>query len=665
MHPEAWFNLRHKGGKLMYGSNRIFTALLLILVVPILVGAPATISAQMPPHLWSEHFGDFTDVTALGTAVDEAGNVFVTGEFNVIVDFGGGWLTSEGGGDIYVVKFGPGGAHKWSFAFGDPGEQYGESVAADAAGNVIVVGRMEGTVDFGGGPLTSAGSSDIFVAKFDGDGNHLWSQNFGDEDGQWCQDITVTSVGDFILTGGFNGAVDFGGGPLTSAGGADVYLVKFDSGGNHIWSQCFGDDDHQDGMSVTTDGSGNVSMTGLLMGTADFGGGPLTSSGDSDIFVASFDGDGNHLWSQRFGSTDIDLGLGIAADTHGNVLLTGGFTGVADFGGGPLFGVGGMDIYLAKFDGDGNHVWSRRFGGQSWDTGECVTVDGSNNVLLTGWFQQSTDFGGGALSSAGCSDIFVAKFDGDGNHLWSQQFGDENCQEGLSVNASSGEDFVLAGFIAGGADFGGGWHMVDMWAPALFVAKFGYGASPTLLESYSATASQEGVEISWRLSEAGIHPEFHVLRAGASEARFRDIYNPDIVQQNLSFTFTDHDCRPGVTYCYRVDVTDEDGRRTLFETGAISAPLLAVTLEQNQPNPFNPTTTISFTLPEKMEVNLSIYNVAGKLVTTVVNRALPDGLNEFAWDGTDANGNPVSSGVYLYRLTAGKKSITRKMVMLK
>ncbi|MGD8413193.1 MAG: FlgD immunoglobulin-like domain containing protein, partial [Candidatus Latescibacterota bacterium] len=124
-------------------------------------------------------------------------------------------------------------------------------------------------------------------------------------------------------------------------------------------------------------------------------------------------------------------------------------------------------------------------------------------------------------------------------------------------------------------------------------------------------------------------------------------------------------CRPGVTYCYRVDVTDEDGRRTLFETGAISAPLLAVTLEQNQPNPFNPTTTISFTLPEKMEVNLSIYNVAGKLVTTVVNRALPDGLNEFAWDGTDANGNPVSSGVYLYRLTAGKKSITRKMVMLK
>jgi flagellar hook assembly protein FlgD len=120
-----------------------------------------------------------------------------------------------------------------------------------------------------------------------------------------------------------------------------------------------------------------------------------------------------------------------------------------------------------------------------------------------------------------------------------------------------------------------------------------------------------------------------------------------------------------VTYCYRVDVTDEDGRRTLFETGAISAPLLAVTLEQNQPNPFNPTTTISFTLPEKMEVNLSIYNVAGKLVTTVVNRALPDGLNEFAWDGTDANGNPVSSGVYLYRLTAGKKSITRKMVMLK
>jgi hypothetical protein len=167
------------------------------------------------------------------------------------------------------------------------------------------------------------------------------------------------------------------------------------------------------------------------------------------------------------------------------------------------------------------------------------------------------------------------------------------------------------------------------------------------------------------LAEAGMGMEFHVLRSEAAPIHFRLLRDASIVGEDLSFTFVDEDYAPGSTYRYRVDVSDEDGRRTLFETNAIVAPLGSLSLDQNYPNPFNPTTTISFVLPERGDVVLSIFDVAGALVSTLVEKPLEEGLNEFTWDGKDSYGNPVGSGIYFYRLKVGKKTITKKMLLLK
>ncbi|MEJ2722254.1 MAG: FlgD immunoglobulin-like domain containing protein, partial [bacterium] len=90
-----------------------------------------------------------------------------------------------------------------------------------------------------------------------------------------------------------------------------------------------------------------------------------------------------------------------------------------------------------------------------------------------------------------------------------------------------------------------------------------------------------------------------------------------------------------------------------------------LSLDQNHPNPFNPSTAISFTLPRREKTNLSIYDVEGKLVTTLVDETLDAGLNEVIWYGKDARGNPASAGVYFYRLSAGRRTLTKKMVLLK
>ncbi len=129
---------------------------------------PTTADAQPLTHTRSQRFGDLENYqSASAIATDGANNVFVAGQFKGTVDFGGGPLTDAGGYDIYITKFNAAGNHIWSKRFGDTERQVPSGITCDGAGNVFLVGKFRGTVDFGGGPLTSEGYDDIFVAKFD------------------------------------------------------------------------------------------------------------------------------------------------------------------------------------------------------------------------------------------------------------------------------------------------------------------------------------------------------------------------------------------------------------------------------------------------------------------------------------------------------------------
>ncbi len=158
---------------------------------------------------------------------------------------------------------------------------------------------------------------------------------------------------------------------------------------------------------------------------------------------------------------------------------------------------------------------------------------------------------------------------------------------------------------------------------------------------------------------------FFILRAGSPDYSLRELESPDIFQQGMSFYFFDGDCIEGTAYRYRIDVSDEIGRRILFETEWITMPTGKALLEQNFPNPFNPRTTIPFHLPVSSHVHLSVLDLLGRRIITLVNEILPTGSHDIEWNGRNAEGNPVSSGVYLYRLKTGKTSLTKKMLLLK
>jgi hypothetical protein len=152
-----------------------------------------------------------------------------------------------------------------------------------------------------------------------------------------------------VVVGGYSQeTVDFGGGPLVSAGSFDIYIAKLDAAGSHLWSYRYGDAAAQLGLGVAVDGSGNAAITGRLKGTADFGLGPLTSAGGDDVFVAKLDPLGSALWSQRYGELLGQNGRDVAFDAAGYLLITGWMSGSADFGSGPLLSAGGTDVLLAR-----------------------------------------------------------------------------------------------------------------------------------------------------------------------------------------------------------------------------------------------------------------------------------------------------------------------------
>jgi len=405
---------------------------------------------------------------AQGVAVDSAGNVVVVGTASGTVDFGAGWVSGTDG--LFVAKYGPSGTLLWAKRVGPGGSMVASSmgVAVDASGNIVVTGYFQGTIDLGGGPLTSAGAGDIFLVKFTSSGGHLWSKRFGGAISDAGDDVTIDGSGNVLVTGKISSSVDFGGGTLSGAVAGTVFVAKYTSSGAHAWSRSFSGAGAQYPGGVATDSSGNVIVAGGFQTAADFGGGPLTGAGGTDLFVAKYAPTGTYLWAKRGGGALSDKAEDVAVEqATGSITVTGHFGGTANFGGSNLAGGSGSDVLVVQYSASGTHLWSKGFGEGadcSGDSGMGVAVDSAGNVVLTGVIICWADFGGGVLLQpyyGSQADIFIAKLSAAGGHLWSRKAGTPGSGD-LGAAIATGPDGSVNvvgkfdGSFGGSIDFGGG-----------------------------------------------------------------------------------------------------------------------------------------------------------------------------------------------------------------
>jgi Beta-propeller repeat len=455
---------------------------------------------------WAKQPGgsDFEEGRAI--AVDQSGNSYVTGAFEVSATFGLGevnqtTLVATGASDIFVAKYSSSGALQWAKRAGGTGSGEGFGIRVDGSGNSYVTGSFEGSGTFGLGEanqitLTSDGDFDIFVAKYNSSGALLWAKRAGGTGSDGGSGIAVDGSGNSYVTGSFEGSGTFGLGEanqitLTSDGDFDIFVAKYNSSGALLWAKRAGGTARDEGSGIAVDGSANSYVTGSFEGSATFGLGEanqitLTSDGDFDIFIAKYNSSGALLWAKRAGGTGSDGGSGIAVDASGNSYVTGNFSGTATFGFGEanqktLTSEGDFDIFIAKYNSSGALLWAKRAGGTSLDEGFGIAVDGSGNSYVTGYFDGPATFGLGevnqiVLGSGTGFDIFVAKYNSSGALLWAKRAGGASIDEGFGIAVDGSGNSYVTGSFEGTATFGLGevnqTVLTSGGSDDIFIAKF-------------------------------------------------------------------------------------------------------------------------------------------------------------------------------------------------
>ncbi|MDB6112916.1 MAG: hypothetical protein JWR69_4666, partial [Pedosphaera sp.] len=326
----------------------------------------------------------------------------------------------------------------WVRRGGGAGADLANSVAVDSNGNSYVLGTYGATAQFGGVSLTNRGTGrDIFVAKYDPQGGLLWVKSGGGTNYDYASQIALDAAGNCYIAGSIGGSRGaFDSATLTNNGIAStfIFIAKYDPLGNVVWAReasAFGNYLGVGGIAL--DAAGNLFLGGRYQNGIDLHGITLTNV-TATAFWAKYDPNGNVIWARQ---NEVGSGggayqaTGVSTDAAGNCYVTGGFSGVtASFGGLSITNLGAVtDVFVAKYDPDGNALWARGggSGGGSYpdDVASAIITDAEGNCVVSGTFHGTVaKFGNAILYKVDPYNLnsqyqyFLVKYDTAGNVLW-------------------------------------------------------------------------------------------------------------------------------------------------------------------------------------------------------------------------------------------------------
>jgi len=372
--------------------------------------------------IWAKVFGSAgADVPGV-MKFDSFGNIYLSGWFNDSLDFDPGAGTFSlipfGDYDAFLLKMDSDGNFLWAEKFGGAGQEIGQDVEFDPAGNVVLGGSFEGIVDFDPGAgvtlLDSAIAHGGFAVKLDSDGNFISATSF-DVD-------VIDSDGNMYSANYFTGTFDFDPGAgtamLTSAGSRDIYIIKLDPAGNFRWVKQIGDVGADEARVLDIDPAGDLILTSMYEGTVDYdpnsGVDLKTSAGMKDLVIQKLDTAGNSLWAKSFGGPGAEFFNGAYVDGLGNVYSTGNYELTTDFDPGPGIQnytvLGLADAFVLKLNTDGEYEWAYSLGSTDFENGVGVHADAMGNFYGSGLFSLTIDFDPGPGVDNETSDMYIFKW---------------------------------------------------------------------------------------------------------------------------------------------------------------------------------------------------------------------------------------------------------------
>lgn len=381
-------------------------------------------------------------------AVDAQGNSVVVGTYHGTIDFGGQLLSTPDEDGIFMARFDPSGALLWAHILANGPGIAVHGATCDDAGNIAIVGMYQGSVAFipgeVGTTLTSAGSFDVFVAKYDAEGSPLWAHSLGGPGFDYGAGICHDGYFNFYVTGDFH---------LTpfNLSSSKVFVTKFAYNGTEFWTNTstnYGNGHLGDGICAND--AGELCITGEFFSTMSWGDFTLDAgTWEATIFVTKLNSDGEPIWAQKAGAGGYAFGKGVDMDADGNAYITGTYRGTIAMGGLTLPGPGDMssDVFVAKCaSADGTFQWALRGDGPLSDGAAGITVDAAGNSYINGAYADTWTLGTATLQTNGGIDGYLAKVSPNGEALWAKTFGGP-LSESVGGLALHGTDvFVTGGF---------------------------------------------------------------------------------------------------------------------------------------------------------------------------------------------------------------------------
>jgi hypothetical protein len=312
-----------------------------------------------------------------------------------------GETSSFGAGqkDIYVVKTDSQGNEIWSQRYGGLNDESGNLILETNNGYVIA----------GSTKSQGAGDFDFYLLKTDIQGNELWNKTYGGLGTDYCYNITHTLDGGFMLIGASN---SFGN------GNNNIYAIKVDSSGNELWSQLYGGNNNEVGVSVIETNEGDY----VIAGSSD------SLLNGRQMYLLKIDSQGSKIWSHKYGGVNLEEGYSVLLTLDNGFVICGSTRS---------FGSGSSDVYLVKTDSLGNLEWENYYGGTGSESGISITQTQNDSYIIAG---STNSYGAGAL------DVYLIMTDNMGNEQWSQTYGGSQIDVALSIGQTTDNGFIIAGY---------------------------------------------------------------------------------------------------------------------------------------------------------------------------------------------------------------------------
>ncbi|RTY96035.1 T9SS type A sorting domain-containing protein [Flavobacterium sp. GT3R68] len=439
-------------------------------------------------HLWANSVGAAANGYGFNVIkINSSGLIHIAGNFRDTVDFDPSAatanLTSQGERDVFMAQYNTNGNYIWAKASGGTGDANMGSIALDSNGNINSTGNFSKLFDFDPSGatqnLSSIGNFDIFISKYSSAGAFLNAGIIGGyPTGDFAENENKVALGpteSIYVAGVFSNIVDFDPSPakvnLTALGQKDIFIAKYTPAGNYSWAKSIGGvaSESMSITALTADTNDNVYITGYFYGTVDFDPSPntaaLTSVGFSDIFIAKYGPSGNYLWAKLIQKTGNNSGTNpiksIAADANGNIYISGYFEGSLDFDPSPANAIRTStqfyDIFMAKYDSNGNYLWANAIGGNWYDRANAMCLSSNGDIYITGPFADVVDFdpsaGTAILDGGGLNNMYFAKYNSNGGLLWVKGILGLDVAEFETMAINANNQLYLSGRFVGSADF--------------------------------------------------------------------------------------------------------------------------------------------------------------------------------------------------------------------